>query len=170
MLLRTEYYPSRRSVLNALFGCVLDRQITVPFCSICSVDLRGRRMRKRVLICISCSPPIQVHELHAMKRHSGFEKQNIVHRKTMFSRLSLDTSLVERSLCLSIASTTLYEFVGERSVGDQKIQHGEDRQSGSERVGSPSCASVRITARTNSLLVPVFSAFSSPFDPVRIIQ
>ena len=74
-------------------------------------------MWKRVLICISCPPPTQVHEVYAIKRHSGFETQNIVHRNAVFSRLSLDRSLIGKLLCLFIASTP------STSAGDGGVEY-----------------------------------------------
>jgi hypothetical protein len=46
----------------------------------------------------------------AIRMHNTFEKRNRIHRDAMNSMLSLDTSLVWRPLCTSIARTLLQTF------------------------------------------------------------
>lgn len=58
----------------------------------------------------------------AVTMHDGLEKWIVVRGDAVFSRLSVDTSPILKSLCLSIASIAFYSFVGERGIGDQELQ------------------------------------------------
>jgi hypothetical protein len=49
----------------------------------------------------------------AIKRQNSFEKQDIIHRDTMFHQLTLDITLVWKPLCFSIVTTIYFR---ERSV------------------------------------------------------
>jgi hypothetical protein len=48
----------------------------------------------------------------AITMHNRFEKQNSVHRDAIYSGLSLGTSLIWKTLCLSIARNFLSFFLG----------------------------------------------------------
>jgi len=45
-----------------------------------------------------------------------------IHRDTVFSRLSPDTTWVSKSLCLIVASIALYSSVGETRAGDWELE------------------------------------------------
>lgn len=72
-----------------------------------------------------CAKVCNAYSYQTAQRSRGLDR---IHRDAVFSRLSLDTSPIRKSLCLSIESTVLSSFAGERSVGDldlQTLAHGE---------------------------------------------
>jgi len=73
--------PLRNDDSSTLLGYIFDSEATVRFHSTYSLSTFPGDRR----IYISCPPPIQIHEVNAIKRHSSFEKQNIVHREATSS-------------------------------------------------------------------------------------
>jgi len=71
------------------------------------------------------------------------QELDCIHRDAVLSRLSLDTPLIPKRLCLFTASIALYSLVGERS---NKLQHAKRMYRISERMS------------VMRLLFPVFNA------------